>query len=175
MKRFALLGVVLLVVGCNQSTSGGGRQGRLGQSEGGLEEFEGTVELGGKKLQSCRQVILDADGNYIKHGKSVAYYENGQKAGEMWYQQDKPNGPEFSWHENGKKKMHGQSTGGMATGTWTEWYDNGQKQSEGQYTNGERNGMWTFWEPSGSIREVVEYRFGQKVSVAENPSAEFNR
>ena len=29
MKRFALLGVVLLVVGCNQST--GGRQGSFGQ------------------------------------------------------------------------------------------------------------------------------------------------
>jgi hypothetical protein len=175
MKRMALWAVVLLAAGCDQmgQSPTGGRG--LGQAAGGVEEFDGTVELQGKSVRSCRQVILDAEGNYVKHGKSVAYYENGQKAGEMWYQQDKPNGPEFSWHENGKKKMRGQSAGGLATGKWTEWYDNGQKQSEGEYASGERNGVWTFWEPSGSVKEAVEYRMGQKMSVAENPAAEFNR
>jgi hypothetical protein len=178
MKRVTLLAVVLLAVGCDSQSLPGGRQqmqGRTAQAGGEPEEFEGTVDLAGKKVRACRQVILDADGNYVKHGRSVAYYENGQKAGEMWYQQDKPTGPEYSWHENGKKKMHGQSTMGLATGRWTEWYDNGQKQSEGDYVNGERNGQWTFWEPSGSVKETVEYRFGQKMSVAENPAAEFNR
>ena len=184
MKRVTLLGFVLLAAGCDKISESlpagalGGhhqKQGQTAQAGEAGEEFEGTIELSGKKVRACRQVMLDADGDYVKHGKSVAYYENGQKAGEMWYQQDKPTGPEYSWHENGKKKMHGQSKDGLATGKWTEWYDNGQKQSEGEYFNGERHGQWTFWESSGQVKEAIEYRFGQKVSVAENPAAEFNR
>ena len=94
----------------------------------------------------------------------------------MWYQQDKPNGPEYSWHENGKKKMHGQSQNGMAIGTWTEWYDNGAEAIRRPIRQRRAATVhWTFWEPSGMVKEVVEYRFGQKVSVAENPSAELNR
>src|ERR1700757_3117188 len=117
MRRIALLGVVLLAAGCNKMNDSlqamaGGHQRQQGQSAVAAgqeaEVFDGSVELFGKKVRARRQVALDADGNYIKHGKSVAYYENGQKAGEMWYELDKPNGPEYSWHENGKKKMHGQ-------------------------------------------------------------------
>ena len=136
----------------------------------GTEEFEGLVDLFGKKVRARRQVRLDGEGNYIKNGKLIAWYENGQKAGEMWYQQDKPTGPEYSWHENGKKKMLGQSKDGLAGGKWIEWYDNGQKYSEGDYLDGERHGLWTFWEPSGQVKETVEYRFGQKVSVGDSDS-----
>lgn len=174
MKWAGIVLIVLVAPGCNKfaesmhGAAGAHHRGPQASAGQEPEEFEGTVDLFGKKVRARRQVMLDADGNYVKQGRSIAWYENGQKAGQMWYENDKPNGPEYSWHENGKKKMHGQSTGGLATGRWTEWYDNGQKQSEGEYVDGERHGLWTFWGPSGQVVENVEYRYGKKVSVAEN-------
>ena len=178
LKRFMLLGVVLLLAGC-------GKMGGLPFADGshvaghaeeaGVEEFDGKLELFGKTVRMRRQVRLDAEGNYVKHGRAVAWYENGQKAGEMAYHNDKPNGDERSWYENGKKKLFGQSVEGLASGRWVEWYDNGQKLSEGEYVDGERNGTWAFWEPSGQLKETAEYRFGKKVGVALNPDDRLNR
>lgn len=170
MKRIVLFGVVLAACGCGKV---GDRVQALMHKDGSTaavdtsEEFEGTIELFGKKVRARRQVKLDGEGNYIKHGKLLAWYENGQKAGEMWYENDKPNGPELSWHENGKKKMLGQSRDGLASGKWIEWHENGQKLSEGEYVDGERQGQWTFWNAQGQVQEAVEYRLGKKISVIE--------
>jgi len=173
MKRIVFLGVVLAACGCGKigdrisSLSGNGHHGPEAGAADGTEEFEGLVDLFGKKVRARRAVKLDGEGNYVKHGKLIAWYDNGQKAGEMWYENDKPSGPELSWYENGKKKMLGQSKDGLAAGKWIEWYDNGQKHSEGEYADGERQGQWTFWEPDGQVQEAIEYRLGKKISVAE--------
>jgi hypothetical protein len=179
MKRMAFLGLLLAACGCGkvgdrvQSLVGRDHQSpdaAATAAADGTEEFEGMVDLFGKRVRARRQVRLDGEGNYIKHGKLIAWYENGQKAGEMWYENDKPSGPELSWHENGKKKMLGQSKDGLASGKWIEWYDNGQKHSEGEYLDGERQGAWTFWEPGGQVQEAAEYRLGKKVNLGETDS-----
>lgn len=171
MKRAWMLGCVVLLAGCGpMGTSNTTVVGRL-SNDPNIEEFEGTIELFGTRVKARRQVKLDADGNYVKHGKAVAWYENGQKAGEMWFQDDKPHGKELSWHENGMKRLQGESKDGLATGHWVEWYNNGQKQSEGDYLDGERHGTWTFWEPTGRMIETVEYRGGRKVGIAQKPNS----
>jgi hypothetical protein len=179
MKRMAILGIMLVACGCGKigdRISGlAGHHGPEASAADGTEEFEGLVDLFGKKVRARRQVKLDGEGNYVKQGKLVAWYENGQKAGELWYENDKPSGPELSWFENGKKKMLGQSKDGLAAGKWIEWYDNGQKHSEGEYIDGERQGQWTFWEPDGQVQEALEYRAGKKVSVAESTDTNVSR
>ena len=169
MKRACMLSLVLVLAGCGQMTpSNTTAVGKL-STDVAIEEFEGNVELFGNRLRARRQVKLDAESNYINHGKAVAWYDNGQKAGEMTFQEGLPNGKQVSWHSNGKKRLFGQSQDGLATGRWIEWYDNGQKQSEGDYLEGERSGMWSFWEPTGSLIETVEYRGGRKLGVAQSP------
>ncbi len=168
--------VVLVAVGCGQMGNWPlGGDHRHERADNAPEEFEGKLEMFGKLVRVRRQVRLDTDGNYVKHGSAIAWYESGQKAGEMTYFDDKPHGIERCWFENGKKKLYGQSQDGLAAGKWVEWYENGQKMSEGEYAEGERNGLWTFWEPSGQVKETVEYRFGKKVGVAMNPADPLNR
>jgi hypothetical protein len=175
MKRFTFL-AALLLAGCGQQGAGTPLGTILGHSsDKQTETFDGLMELFGQTLRVERQVILDAEGNYIKHGPAVAWYENGQKAGEMTFQHDKPSGKTLAWFESGKKKLHGQSTDGLATGVWTEWYENGQKESEGEYVEGERHGQWSFWEPEGKLIEVVEYRGGKKIGVVERPASAVSR
>ena len=171
MKRIACL-MLLLAAGCGRQASAPA----LGtihfgeKSNGGVEVFDGMMELFGQTLRVEREATLDPAGNYVKNGRAVAWYESGQKAGEMSFHQDKAHGKTLAWFESGKKKLHGQSVEGLATGIWTEWYENGEKQTEGEYVEGERHGQWSFWEPSGRLIEVVEYRSGKKIGVVERPS-----
>lgn len=142
----------------------------------GVEVFEGLVDLFGTKIRARREVALDAQGNYVKNGRAVGWYENGQKAGEMFFVDDVAHGPERAWHENGKKKLVGQSENGLATGVWIEWYDNGAKQSEGEYFEGERHGEWTFWDASGRVTDVAEFQYGRKTrTTAGRPAPGLNR
>jgi hypothetical protein len=168
MKRLALASCLLAAIGCGKVGLPGA--GHHASAEGAAtEEFEGKIDLFGQHLRARREVKLDTDGNYVKHGKAVAWYENGQKAGEMAFVNDKPHGTTHAWYESGKKKWVGESKDGLAVGVWTEWYENGQKQAEGAYMEGERHGNWTFWEQDGQIVEVVEYRGGKKINVVERP------
>jgi antitoxin component YwqK of YwqJK toxin-antitoxin module len=180
MRYFALFGFILAAAGCGKmgdavpaviNAAHHHEPAAATSAAGETEEFEGIVQLFGNEVRARRQVKLDADGNYVKHGRAVAWYENGQKAGEMWYVDDQPDGSERSWHENGKKKMVGQSQQGLADGKWIEWHDNGQKLSEGEYVDGEREGMWMFWAANGELQETIEYRLGKKISVAKNTAA----
>lgn len=171
MKRLVLAGCLLLAVGCGKM----GLSGNQAADGTAAEEFEGQVDLFGQHLRARRQVKLDADGNYVKHGKAVAWYENGQKAGEMAFQNDKPHGKTHAWYETGKKKWVGESKDGLAVGTWTEWHENGQKQAEGDYLEGERHGDWTFWEQTGEVIEIVQYRGGKKIGVVERPASRVTR
>ena len=181
MKRLGILSVALLAAGCGKMESSLPNLVHHAEAKQTpaevttVEYFEGTVDMFGKQVKLRREVRLDADGNYIKHGRASAWYASGQKASDMTYDEDRPNGLERSWHENGKKKMIGESKQGLAGGKWIEWYDNGQKYSEGEYLDGERHGLWTFWEPSGEVKESVEYRFGKKLGVAEKSADRINR
>ena len=176
MKWVTLAGLLIAAAGCNQNNAHPDIHLSTGASvEPGVEEFEGVVELFGQPLRARRQVKLDAAGNYVLHGKAVAWYDNGQKAGEMSFKENMPDGKTATWYESGKKKMQGQSVAGMATGFWTEWYENGTKQSAGTYLDGERNGDWSFWSDEGQLIEVVEYRDGRKVGVVDRPRASVSR
>ncbi|HWA97809.1 MAG TPA: toxin-antitoxin system YwqK family antitoxin [Pirellulales bacterium] len=182
MKRAIALVVVLAASGCGQNGIKLPDMRHIGHSSsescdqcGGVEQFEGVVALFDEPMRAKREVVLDEQGNYVKHGRAVAYYENGQKAGEMNFVHDKPHGNTLTWFESGKKKMKGQSTDGVATGVWTEWYENGQMESQGEYVEGERHGQWKFWKPDGEMLETVEYRGGRKIGVVENPSTSVTR
>jgi hypothetical protein len=130
----------------------------------GTEEFEGIVELFGQPLRARRQVKLDDNGDYVKHGLAVAWYENGQKAGEMTFVDGKPHGAQLVWYETGKKKAKGEWENGLAVGQWTEWYDNGQTLSQGEMALGQRHGLWKFWNTDGTLRDEIEYHHGERLA-----------
>ena len=140
-----------------------------------LEEFEGKVELFGHKLLARRQVKMNANGDYVRHGRAIAWYETGQKAGEMYFFEDKPHGKQHIWYENGRKKLHGEWRQGLAHGRWAEWYDNGLRKSEGSFVDGEKTGPWSYWEENGQQAGGTNHRSGREAPVAEKYSNGFDR
>lgn len=65
------------------------------------------------KIKARIRVKKDSAGNAIMHGKATTWYENGKKASEGKYQDDKKHGKWIQWHENGEK-------------LWTEEYRSGK-------------------------------------------------
>jgi hypothetical protein len=177
MKRWAMLGLVVCAVGCNQSqpttphvvgSTRAGVNAPLAPNSG-IEEFEGQVELFGQTLLARRQVVLTPDGDYVKHGRAVAWYESGQKAGEMFFEQGKPHGTQLVWHENGRKKARGLWQSGLASGKWTEWDDTGRVISEGQMVSGQKHGAWYEWDADANRAQETEYKNGKPFSVGQAP------
>jgi len=164
-------------LGCGQSqpaaTSTGNTRSsanaQLGAADGGVEEFEGMVELFGQTLKARRQVILTSDGDYVKHGRAVSWYESGQKAGEMFFEHGKPHGEQLVWHENGRKKARGQWEHGLASGKWTEWDEDGRLILEGPMVAGQKHGPWYLWDAESGRPQEIEYRQGKPYSVGQAP------
>ena len=56
------------------------------------------------QLKEKYEVRKDNEGNYIKHGSYVSWYEEGQKKQEGFYKNNKKNGNHIFWYENGTKE-----------------------------------------------------------------------
>jgi hypothetical protein len=177
MKRWAVLGLAVCAFGCQQSGPSAPASGQrrpvansqVAATDDGVEEFEGMVELFGQTLKARRQVVLTEEGDYVKHGRAVAWYESGQKAGEMFFEHGKPHGEQLVWHENGRKKARGEWDHGLASGKWSEWDADGRLISEGQMVSGQKQGPWYLWDAEASRPQEIEYRNGKPYSVGQAP------
>lgn len=77
--------------------------------------------------------IKDKNGNLIKQGDYIEWYENGQKKAQGFFIHDRMDGAFY------------------------EWYENGQMKSLRTYANGELNGTSTWWTEDGHPKDQVEY------------------
>lgn len=85
------------------------------------------------------------------HGKSAAWYRNGQKKCEKEYRCGKENGRWLEWDERGIKRSEINYADGVKQGIYTEWQPNGQKTTEGKYLQDMKEGRWLKWDPSGNL------------------------
>lgn len=94
-------------------------------------------------------------GNYweayplARDGMAEAFYDNGQKAAEMHYDDWKEHGLTTRWYENGEMMFRGMFARGRETGLHEFWYSNGAKQQDCEYT---RHGVTvTQWLEDGTL------------------------
>ena len=155
------------------------------------EEF---WEDGGPKVRE--EVVVDDEGNYIRHGATVHWWSSGNKKLEMTWNCGVKAGTKRTWWEGGERWSEGSFLDGKDHGTWTmwypdgtkareftldrgawhgpftQWYPNGQKQLELEFVNGLQQGPLTRWDQEGNIIYQVDYVDGeeQPMPVAAPPS-----
>lgn len=105
---------------------------------------------------------VDANGNFISHGKTTQFWENGRKKSEVLYVHGMRHGERTAWYENGQMWSFGTFVNGREDGTWTMWYPNGRKAQEIHFDNGAWHGMLTYWHPNGEKQSEVEYVHGKR-------------
>jgi antitoxin component YwqK of YwqJK toxin-antitoxin module len=179
----------LLPGGCGRPTGGNNMSAVEGQhfegDIGGLGPIEvqeqyypnGNVSVG-------VEGYVDRDGNFVRHGVTTNFWENGQKKSQVHYVQGMRHGSRTAWYQGGQIWSDGQFVNGREDGTltvwfpngrkakelnfdhgaWhgtgTEWHLNGRKKMEVEWVRGKRQGMLTIWDEEGNVFSQVEYADG---------------
>lgn len=105
---------------------------------------------------------VDAKDNFISHGNTTQYWENGRKKSEVMYVHGMRHGERTAWYNSGQMWSLGAFLNGRENGAWTMWYPNGRKAQEIHFDEGAWDGMLTYWHPNGEKRSEVEYVRGKK-------------
>jgi antitoxin component YwqK of YwqJK toxin-antitoxin module len=123
-----------------------------------------------------RQVVQDASGNYVNHGKWTMYDEKGRTLARGEYRYGERQGPWTRWHLGGGKDMFSQAPykqfqapfvtevtfeNGRLSGAWTIYDNRDRKCSEFNFEHGERQGKSTWYYPNGSKMRELDFTAGQ--------------
>ena len=102
----------------------------------------------------------DKDGNKVKHGVYVAWYDKDNKQAEVTYVHGKENGPTTAWYPSGKKMLEGAYKDGDRDGVWTRWYENGDRELETSFGAGQKVGTDRKWDDAGNLIIDLEWKDG---------------
>ncbi|MGB0716177.1 MAG: toxin-antitoxin system YwqK family antitoxin [Phycisphaerae bacterium] len=154
-------------------------------TDGGAEAKSGPVPIGELELpedDACRnletkvvetehatggiairqEVVKLPNGNLIAHGKTIHYWDNGQKKLEYTNVCGVRHGPKLAWHITGERWQEGAYAYNSDHGVWKEWFSDGQMSRRWTMDLGAWNGLYTEWHPNGSKRREVMWVNGQK-------------
>ena len=129
--------------------------------EPGPIEVRETQYINGE-LATRSEGYVDADGNFVLHGKYHQFWENEQQKSEDYYVHGIRNGRRTAWYDNGTKWSTGEVVNGREDGLWIVWYRNGKKAKESHYKKGAWHGLFTYWHPNGEKRSEVEFVMGKR-------------
>ena len=127
---------------------------QVGACKRGEMRCPGESKLAGGKPPDASEEwceYKDAEGNAVKHGTYIAWYPEGGKQAEVYYENGKENGPTTVWYPSGKKMLEGSLKDGERDGTWKRWFENGDPQLETEFSNGKRNGRDRRWDEKGEV------------------------
>ncbi|MDA1078161.1 MAG: hypothetical protein O2908_03845 [Verrucomicrobia bacterium] len=85
-----------------------------------------------------------------KEGVWMEWFERSGKQADIYWTEDRMEGPFTVWHENGKLKVVGQTKDGEVDGSWAEYYSNGQLAYRSTNEMGHLVDI-KVWRPDGSI------------------------
>ncbi|MBU0717375.1 MAG: toxin-antitoxin system YwqK family antitoxin [Planctomycetes bacterium] len=132
------------------------------------------------------EVVVDDDGEYVRHGQTTHWYQNGQKKLEIrfncglrhgkkeaWYADgapwsvgyfvnDRDDGTWTVWHPDGTKAREYNMREGAWHGPFATWHPNGQPQLKGEYVAGLQQGVWVMWDEQGNVLKQAEYIDGKE-------------
>lgn len=139
-----------------------------GLPEGWIPANEGYFDSNGKfvrtqppgesaepqvKNKVVAEGFVNADGEFVRHGKTVVYSQDGQlRISEAAYYQGELHGVETEWDAESTYVLRTTSfSHGQKHGPSIEYYSSGQKRTEMPWRNGKRHGIGRMWHPSGQL------------------------
>ncbi len=123
-----------------------------------------TVQSSFDNFWNSRLAQYQAEGESLLHGKSRAWYSNGQLQWEGEYQYDSRIGRFQYWHANGQLAAEGNYRKGEYDSRWNWWHENGQKAITGNYDDGQLIGEWRWWDEMGKLANRMTYNGTESLS-----------
>ncbi len=95
-----------------------------------------------------------------ENGPVIYYYPDSRKSYEANYKEGKKNGYATVWYQNGQKQWQTVFREGLTNGVWREWYSDGKKKFEANYSDGKLDGLATWWHENGRIWQERSFQAG---------------
>lgn len=127
---------------------------------GKLELYEEKYDDGTIKLRV--EGLRFNDDDYVRHGPTTVYWDNGQKKTEIHFVQGLRHGSKTSWYKGGQIWSYGEYVNDREHGMWTQWFPNGRKAGEKHYEHGAWHGLFTEWHTNGKKKSEVLWIKGKK-------------
>lgn len=123
-----------------------------------------------------REVIRDADDNYVNHGAWKMWDNQGELVAEGRYRDGKRQGDWTAWFLENESKLFAQAPfkhfqapfvsrttfeEGRLHGVWTIHDAQDRKVCEWNFSKGERHGSWTSWYPGGQKMRRLQFHQGE--------------
>tara|TARA_A100000164_G_C21776499_1_gene708863 strand:+ start:266 stop:904 length:639 start_codon:yes stop_codon:yes gene_type:complete len=127
---------------------------KLNYDSKGVLNYE-NIPFSGFLIKKSRDgQLIEKKGFYRGHieGKSVGYFENGNKKYKRYYKDGKKTGKHIGWYISGQIKFKYFFKEGLSEKKHTQWYDNGMIHSEINYLDGKPFGSTKVWRKDGKLR-----------------------
>ena len=143
------------------------------EGQPGVEVIKERYADGNIKIE--RDVVRDADDNYVNHGSWKKYNAAGNVVAEGQYENGVRQGTWNAWYLRGEvamldKKPFSSFAGpyisqatfknGKLDGTWSIYDRKQRKICQWSYSAGQRHGEWQWWFASGELMQSMTYRDG---------------
>lgn len=102
-----------------------------------------------------------SDGKELKY--EIRYYENGQKEMEGAFLNSKRHGKWIAWYDNGVIWSIGYYNEGLRNGSSEVYYPNGEVRYEKHYVNDTAEGTWLFYNENGEPIGKAIYEEGELI------------
>ena len=126
-NRSLCAAVLLTLVACGHArleVDGIEERSGVMYESGSIEPFTGTVYA---VFEGSEQVATETEVRRgRRHGRSVAYHENGKRFLEEEYRNGKKDGVQRQWYDNGQLWREGTFRDGLQEGMASEWNEDGQ-------------------------------------------------
>jgi len=108
-------------------------------------------------LERATFIDLNDNDNWIFDGKSVIYFDTGEKEIEFNYVNNKIEGLHKTFYKSGKLKGVENYEKGVLQGEYNSFYESGANYIKFNYINGNIEGDWVAYHESGSLEQTVKY------------------
>lgn len=137
---------------------------KLGSDNASVGEVIDYYKSGQIQNTLERALFIDLNDNnkWIFDGKSVIYYETGEKEKEYYYVKGELEGIHKTFYKSGKLKAVTNYRNGIAHGEYNSFYESGANYIRFNYVNGLIEGDWIAYNESGAIEQTVEWINGKK-------------
>lgn len=143
-------------------------------------ELDGEVEVvreryPNRSVKIEREVIRDADDNYVNHGVWRMWDRQGNMIANGEFRQGKRHGEWTAWFMRGEAKLLTEAPfsefeepfkstatfdDGELHGKWTISDAKQRRVTDWEFAHGKRHGTWTYWHVSGAKIREVEFEDG---------------
>ena len=108
-------------------------------------------------IERATFIDLNDNDNWIFDGKSLIYYNTGEKEIEFNYINNKIEGLHKTFYKSGRLKIVKNYEKGVLQGEYNSFHESGANYIKFNYINGGYTGDWIAYYESGDVEQTVEY------------------